>query len=551
MAFFGDTTFGRSPPSQHGWHEAWSTSLRAMAALAWFMIVVALGTMLAASEPGPTVVSDCTERGLLAGIRAGGEVRLACNGTVVLNAPIAVEVGANLELNGNEQDVVLHGNGATRLFEVAPGGTLTLRHVTLTGGSAANGGAIVNAGKLTVIDSTFAGNTAGNAGAIDNSGALSITDSTFTTNAATSAGGQGGAIRNGIEAVLTITTSTFSGNSASRGAGGAIENFFGTASLSASTVTGNHALTGGGIDNVGSLTVTRSTFDANHAVDGGAITNTPSVDDLPATAMIANSTFHANNATVAGGALNNAGTGHATVINSTFAENAAGKGASVWSQTESLTLKNSILANGRGAGECVVATITLQQASLIDGGGNVADDFSCGTYRQADPGLQPLQSAGGPTQTMPITGASPAFEAGVRATCLVAEPFGAGSADQRGFPRTSCSAGAFEPQLRAPAGPSVALTDPLVEGACVAVGGAAPPGSASRTLRTIRWDWGDGSESYSWFPASHLYREPGRHVIHLTAYWSDDTTVSASIPVQTTAPPSGLGAQDCRLRGSS
>jgi parallel beta-helix repeat protein len=172
--------------------------------------------------------------------------------------------GANgLPVIQNAGALTITGNGATirravsgpqfRILAVAPGASLTLRRVTLSGGIAVigNGGGILNRGALTLEESTVAGNLArgssgngsagglggGLGGGVYNAGSLTLTRSTISGNEAVGgngvarsnsdsggggggAGGLGGAIYNEAGGSVTLLTSTLSGNIARGGPGG-------------------------------------------------------------------------------------------------------------------------------------------------------------------------------------------------------------------------------------------------------------------------------------------------------------------------------------------
>jgi PKD repeat protein len=58
------------------------------------------------------------------------------------------------------------------------------------------------------------------------------------------------------------------------------------------------------------------------------------------------------------------------------------------------------------------------------------------------------------------------------------------------------------------------------------------PGSSMCSITSVSWNWGDGSSSNSWFPATHTYASPGTYTITVTAHQSDGQTASASTTVQ-------------------
>ncbi len=176
--------------------------------------------------------------------------------------------------------------GNFSVFTVNSGVTgAAIANLTVTDGSASDGGGIVNYGTLAVSNSTVSGNSASGlgGGGIYNDGTLTLTGSTVSGNSATGASGQGGGIYNENGGTLTVTGSTFSGNSG--GAGGGIYND-GTLTVSNSTFSGNSATAGGGgaivLFGSGTLTVTDSVFSGNNAAYGGGIfsfAGTPVVSD--------------------------------------------------------------------------------------------------------------------------------------------------------------------------------------------------------------------------------------------------------------------------------
>jgi predicted outer membrane repeat protein len=136
--------------------------------------------------------------------------------------------------------VTVSGNQAGGVFVVPKGATVVLSGITITGGSATNGGGV------------------------DNMGTLSLTNSTVSGNSAT---GAGGGIDNETGANLTVLGSTFSGNTAANGGGLANS---GTATLTDSTFANNSANQGGGINNSGTLTLLNNTIAYNTVASGGA-----------------------------------------------------------------------------------------------------------------------------------------------------------------------------------------------------------------------------------------------------------------------------------------
>ena len=160
----------------------------------------------------------------------------------------------------------------SRVFLVIPGGedAVELKHLTITGGSAIDGGGIYSCGTLAVTDCTLLENVAGNNGGgiyNDSDSTLTVTNGTLSRNVA---GNNGGGIHN-LDGTLTMTSSLLLGNVAKHGGG--VRNYGGTLSVANSVFSGNSAENrGGAIDSYGgTLTFTNSTFAGNVAGEGGAV----------------------------------------------------------------------------------------------------------------------------------------------------------------------------------------------------------------------------------------------------------------------------------------
>jgi Ca2+-binding RTX toxin-like protein/6-phosphogluconolactonase (cycloisomerase 2 family) len=119
-------------------------------------------------------------------------------------------------------DLVIHGNGATievtgnidRVLDVHAGATLTLRDLTITGGSVTGtGGGVRNAGDVDAGGVLFFNNTAtGNGGGLYNSGTLTMTNATVSGNTVTADGSQGAGITNTASGTVTLESVTITDN---------------------------------------------------------------------------------------------------------------------------------------------------------------------------------------------------------------------------------------------------------------------------------------------------------------------------------------------------
>lgn len=233
---------------------------------------------------------------------------------------------------------------------------------------------------------------------IVSNGALTVRNSTITGNHAFAGGG--------IESLgpsLTVENSALTGNSGQFGGG--IASGSPTATIENTTISGNSASDfGGGIDNFpagpSSLTVEDSTLGGNTTASlGGAIENRPG-----ATLTVTNSTLSGNSAQ-SGGGVDNWGT--ATAISSTI----TGNSGAVAGVEGGVRLENTILEAQKKGWNCGQAG--------PDDGYNIADDGTCGfssanhSLSDTNPLLDPagLQNNGGPTQTIALEQGSPAIDA--------------------------------------------------------------------------------------------------------------------------------------------
>jgi hypothetical protein len=233
------------------------------------------------------------------------------------------------------------------------------------------------------------------------------------------------------------------------GLGGVVFNHFGTLTLRNATLAGNAARGGVG----GGAAVVDDFGGGGGAGLGGAIFN------LNGTVTVESSTLAGN--TVEGGAGGGVsgqdGQGAGASIFNHFQDDGVGNSVPAVTTTAaatSVSIEDSILADGTAdpatpavpdtfdaGNDCfrtAGTTVTLLGANLIES--NATGANACGSpTATADPGLAALAENGGPTETMAIGAASPAFDA---ATSCPAP-----SADQRGLSRpqwTACDLGAFE-----------------------------------------------------------------------------------------------------------
>jgi hypothetical protein len=274
--------------------------------------------------------------------------------------------------------------------------------------------------------------------------------------------------------VATINALTIAGGSAPGATGGGINNL-GSLTLSNSTVTGNSAQGGGGIFNDGFLSLSNSTVTGNNAASGAGIYN-----DGAGTMIMSGDTVNNNTATAGGGVDN---FGHMTIINCTIAVNIATKGGGIYNgdllnvvnstvasntvtgagadgggiyTTGELNLLNTIVFNpnsGAATKDDVFGVIAQTQGDLFGSGVTIAAGGTLGgNVFTGNAVLGPLQNNGGPTATMALLPGSPAIGHGAKSSLIPG--LSVPTLDQRGEPRPANSSdiGAFQTEVPPPLG---------------------------------------------------------------------------------------------------
>jgi hypothetical protein len=470
------------------------TGVRRVVLPALVAIAFGFALLLARRAQAGGVVTNCAnDTDLSAKLAGGGTITFSCGtATIILNSEKAITANTTIDGGGS---IALSGGNTNRLFSVSSGVTLTLKNIVLTNGYAeADGGAIVNSGHLVldhttiqnsqttspwsggailttgpldITDSVLANNKAGNGGAIyprfanahvtisnselhDNQttntsngwgGAILVWDGATVTidgsDLHNNAARNGGAIYNHLaDSSITLSDTKLRDNQALQFVGGGIFNE-GTASLARITVSGNTAISGGGIDNEtgGTLMLTDSTLSGNHAISswGGGFSN------HGGTATVSNVTFSGNDATEGGGFANlNSGT--ATLTNVTMTANSShepDQGGGIFNDAQT-SVRNVALAGNTNLNCNLFPTSPFQSSQF-----NLSTDGSCnfgaGRDNIPDMKLGPLADNGGPTLTQMPAADSPVVDAGTGTGCP--------PTDQRGAPRpagAACDVGAVE-----------------------------------------------------------------------------------------------------------
>ena len=373
--------------------------------------------------------------------------------------------------------------------EPPPTVSITLSSITNNTAVVDGGGVWVRQGELTTDGATITGNAALNGGGIyvDGVGDYQIENNVVLGSIAdnTASGDGGGVYSEGAE--LTFSGGTVSGNDAAGDGGGLYFAGSGTSldfTMFGTVVDQNSATAGGGayLDEAATAVVELATFSNNTATgDGGGLgglayllamtdlrvtgngaVNGAGFDLVTEGAIINRSTFDANIASGAGGALRTSGVS-STIVNSTFdANQAATGGAMVFEggvvDLDFVTAAGNTAASGAvvaqtGAGPMHITSSAFVGSSsascVVLPGVTTARSFfadnSCGvsasdTVSVADPQLGPLAENGGATPTRLPAPTSPLAGLISLAACDVSE-------DQRLAVRpqgTGCEPGAVE-----------------------------------------------------------------------------------------------------------
>lgn len=357
---------------------------------------------------------------------------------------------ANCNLNQSNQP------GEFRVFEVRPGGSLTLENATVQKGCADY-------------------NDLGGGGILNNKGTLTIDGVTISKNRAYRYGGGVQSYQYQSDGLTTITNSEISLNQVNfnNGSGGGINFFYATGAITRSRILNNQAWLGGGIrvfEGVG-VDITDSEISGNEARGSGGGMEVSGGTVIITRVTITRSTISGNKASNYGGAIYNhfgmmtltnttisGNTGDGAVINAgktlnanfvTITRNSTGGiyNDIAYGSTSTINVKNSIIG-GNTSYNCRI----LSGTSFNAYGSNFSTDNTCTGFTQvtsAQLNLQPLDYNEGPTQTHALGAGSSAIDAVTDCTDLNNEPV---DTDQRGVSRPQgarCDAGAFEANISA------------------------------------------------------------------------------------------------------
>ena len=414
------------------------------------------------------VANSCSLRDALGAVTDDDTIVFASGltGTINLDAGEGeLEIGSDIVLQGPGADLLtVDAGGNSRVFYVCGGPDTEISGLTITGGSAAQGGGLYDeCGNGTTLRSVVVtGNQAtSNGGGLYSNGSITIIDSVISNNSADSTGG-------GLEVSgdLIMSGSVVSGNSSYCGGGARVS---GDITISYSTFDMNQsAFTGGGLCSVangGSITITGSTFSNNVANGhGGGI----EIEGTSNTVLIANTTITGNGAVSGGGvhagAYNDLTLAQDTIVGNSATSNDAlysGGGVHVVTYLGSLTLSGTIVSgNSAASGPADIGFGNAQYAvnSPMNADDSLLGDVDSrltvngsGNILSTDPGVAALANNGGPTKTMALLTTSAALDAGP--TTVFTFPGNANDQRGEGFPRivgTKADIGAFEYEAPAP-----------------------------------------------------------------------------------------------------
>ncbi len=451
----------------------------------------AILTVTNANDDGPGSL-----RQAIANADDGAVINFDTDYSIYLSSTL--EITKQLTVDGGVYTVTVSGDTANdgthnvRAFFITSTAVVTLSHLNIVSGSAAEGGGIYNASNLTLDHVTVMSNTASNnGGGIYNAGSLYAQDSLVHYNAASNSGC-------GLYNVGTaeFLSTPIEHNYEAMPIGGGIYNS-GSLRIISSTVAYNSGMAYGNIwNNGGTLFLVRSTVSNGSSTAGGnaianynggwafladsqIINNPGAIETMGSTVVITNSVIMSNSTSYYGGGIN-AVNSTVVITNSTVSGNVAnsGRGGGLSIDSSTVELDNVTIANntaayysgGASGGGLYIASGTVNAKNTIIAGNHdtgsdvhhpdcsgvltsqgynlIGDTTGCtisgtltGVITNTAPLLGDLQDNGGATWTMALLPGSPAIDTGDDATCP--------PTDQRGVARPQglhCDMGAYEYQ---------------------------------------------------------------------------------------------------------
>jgi len=317
------------------------------------------------------------------------EFALGLSGTFLLDGN-ALAIDGDLAIEGpGAARLAFDAQGAGRVFEIRPDAQVALTRITISGGSAVDGGGIYNlGGSLTLASVEVTGNSAEkHGGGVFNDGTMIVTGSTIQGNS------PGGGISNAA-GTLTVANSTVSANSpggiSNKGELHVVDTIIvgnsygiidggGTATIIGSTIAENSP--GGGIlgDGLSALILVNSTVARNSSSNGGGIRLSGGTLDIT-DCIVAD-----NEATLGGGGiyLRGAATVASSIISNNRVSDIYGKGGGIYCEGDLTVINSTITGNaathrgGWGGGfyvsghDLTINASTVAHNSAFDKGGGI------------------------------------------------------------------------------------------------------------------------------------------------------------------------------------
>jgi hypothetical protein len=445
------------------------------AILIFLLIGVTLGgAFWLLRSPDPTRVTNLNDGGQgslrwsIANAPDGSTITFdqSVRGTIKLTSG-ELTIKGKLTIDGPGSEVLAVSAGKTNsAILISPGASVTISGLSFRNSSFSGRSFLNNSGTLSLVNSTLSNNHVNvSGGAIDNNGILSVRNSSILSNSAFDpffggssyqGGGWGGGIYNTGAGTVTVMNSTLSGNSAD--IGGGIEGGQGTVTVMNSAISGNSAWqTGGGINTAGPLTVINSTL-ANNTV-GNSYTQNISGGGIYAwyhqtgsePLLLAFDTIYGNTSSGTGGAIEN-NADILTIEDSIIAGNNTSYGSDIAGQVPPTILGGHGLVTTGGynlfqnvAGVSFADPNGLQNTDMVVNTSDLSNIF----------GSKPqLRDNGGATKTyalLPVS-SNPAIGKIPLPYCHIPDILNGQShqyIDQRGTPRPNgeeqlCDIGAYE-----------------------------------------------------------------------------------------------------------
>ncbi len=309
--------------------------------------------------------SDCSLREAIAAANASNDASLVnfepqmfgvARTITLTSGELVFEQNRRVSIAGPGSSLLtISGNNASRVFRVRRDVIATMAGVTISNGSATEGGGIYVepngvVTSLTIASSVISNNAAGSGGGIRTSGSstLNISNSTITGNTANYSPGVGGLLFDtGVLSVANTTISNNISNFQSGGVGG-ISTGGGSSMLTDLIVTGNYGTYGGGIGAGGTTTITNATITNNQSAVWGAGLYSGGTVNLIGSTIAGNTVTNTDGS--GGGIVNY---GQLNVSNSIVRNNSAANGGGVFTaggltMTESTIADNSAGVTGGG-----------------------------------------------------------------------------------------------------------------------------------------------------------------------------------------------------------